>query len=448
MSADHDPRALLSTALEKLLSLESRIEAAEAARHEALVLVDRQREAVRLSRARLEEWRVRATAAEAAAAGAERETASLRREVVRLQEQVGALQDEGSLAGRLAEAEARAARWSREREAWLDRMVALGRLRSGDADGDQLDLGAFIAELRAELVALRRGDERRPLAVGERPPPPDAAALVAGVRPASHDVEGLLAGASLPRAHRTLLAACGADLDSVSATVRLRAVERLTQAGLKLLGPAVARRLATEPDARVRAAMVRHVSLLSSEVVVGALTSLLADEDPRVRAAAVDGLSDHDPGAVIRALADDAASVRRRALGRLPRTSEAVDRLADALHDPDASVRRVALLLLSGRDGEAARAVLEAVTEFEEAPLRELARAALGRPRGDVTEPPLDDDPLGAAVEADLRAALRGGTPEELAGRLGAPLEHIERLSARLVAAGRVVRRGPRLYLP
>jgi hypothetical protein len=448
MPPDTDPQPLLQGALEKLLFLESRLEAAEAARDDALALVDRQREAVRLSRERLSEWHRRAVESEAAAAGAERDAAALRRELVRLREVSEAQPEEGSLAARLAEAESRAARWSRERESWLDRMIALERLRHQEGDGDELDLGAFIAELRGELLALRRGEERRPLTVSERPPPPDAAALVGDIPAPPATVEGLLQGLRLPRPQRTLLTACGCELDSELPSVRLRAVERLSEAGATLLAPLVLSRIDAEPDARVRAAMVRHVGLASPAAGRAVLVRLLRDPDLRVRAVAVDALAAIAPEELTAPLDDEAPAVRRRALERLPRTPEAVDRLADALHDQDRSVRRVALLALSGRTGPVVRALLEAVAESADEELRPIARAALGHEAGSSPQPPVSLEPLAGPVEEALRAALRGRSPGELAETLSTSSGEMEALLERLLRAGRVVRRGPRFYLP
>jgi HEAT repeat protein len=321
-------------------------------------------------------------------------------------------------------------------------------LRGREGDGDELDLGAFIAELRAELLALRRGEDRRPLSVSERPPPPDPAALVQALPRAPDTVSGLLEGPAVPRPHRTLLLACGTDLDSALPSLRLRAVERLTEARLFRLTPLVARRMEHEPDPRVRTAMVRHVAMASPEMGREALARMRADADPRVRAAAVDALSVLDPAAAAAAVDDPAPAVRRRALARLPRTAAAVDRLADALHDPDGSVRRVALLTLAGHDSPAARAVLEAAAAFPDESLSALARAALGRDRGLPPDPPLDEEPLAAAVEQELRSSLRGRSPDELEERLAASGDRLGQVVGRLLAAGRLIRRGSRLYIP
>jgi hypothetical protein len=448
MRLSDDPQPLLQAALEKLLFLESRLEAAEAARDDALALVDRQREAVRLSRERLGDWHRRAVEAEASAAGAERDAEALRREIVRLREASEALPEEGSLAARLAGAEDRAARWSRERESWLDRMIALERLRHREGDGDELDLGAFIAELRGELLALRRGEERRPLTVSERPPLPDAASLVADLPTAPDTVEGLLEGLQLPRPQRTLLTASGADLESPLPSVRLRAVERLTESGLTLLAPLVVQRMSSEPDPRVRAAMVRHVARASSSAARSSVVRMLSDGDVRVRAAAVDALADIAPGEVEGSLADDSPAVRRRALERLPRNAAAIDRLSDAIHDPDRSVRRVALLMLSGLEGPAARALLEAAAESGDDELRSFARTTLGRGGGEgAVRGPFEDESFAGAVEEELRSALRGRSSDELVDRLGASALTLSGLLERLVAQGRIVRRGPRFHI-
>src|SRR5262249_54478540 len=159
---------------------ESRLEAAEAAREDATRDNDRHRQVGGQGRRQLAGWEQRARSAEGEAGGGGREEArppsarggargAMAREPHRPQP-----------ARRLKEAEERIARDQVEREAWLGRMVSLSRLRETGAD-DELDLGSFIAELRLELMALRRGEDRKRMTVSERSAAPDAAQLVADV---------------------------------------------------------------------------------------------------------------------------------------------------------------------------------------------------------------------------------------------------------------------------
>lgn len=480
LQTGNDPTALLTTALEKLLYLESRLESAEASREEASRHGDRQRQAATQARRSLAEWQRRATDAEVAAEGAEREVVLLRRALGETRSALAVAPTEAQLAQRLEEAEERLRRFERERETWLDRMVSLSRLRGGAAD--ELDLGSFIAELRAELMALRRGEERVRATVSDRPVPPDAAALLAAAPAADVDPATLLANTRLGRPEKTLARLCAADLSSDSSQVRRRAAERLAEAGLAVLNPLVQVRLRTEADPHVRVAMLRLLAQGASEGARLSLSQALADPDPRVRAEAVEALARRDGHGLFAALTDPAPSVRRRALARLPRTGAAIDPLADALHDEDASVRHVAALALGSRPGPEAEAVLLAAAHFADPLIRSLSRASLARrgvavgeapvapapeppraaapvpeepwPTGPFTDlleapgPAIADEGLTERVLEEIRTNLRGRTPGELVARLGAPEEGVNACLDRLLATGQLVWRGRKLYLP
>lgn len=470
LSAGPDASTLLSTALEKLLYLESRLEASEAAREATARDVDRLRQASAELRRTLGDWQRRASRAEVAAESAEREAMNLRAALEKARSERPAPVPDSELALQLREASERLERFERERETWLDRMVALGRLRS-DAD-DGLDLGSFIAELRAELMALRRGEtDRQRATLGDRPAPPDAQALLdtlPGTRP---DPETLVREARLPRPERTLALLCARDLESDVPSVRCRGVERLTEAGIGVLNPFVVEHLHEEPDPLVRAAIVALLGRTGGEAEALVVEAARRDADPRVRVAAVEVLARRGALDWLRAVRDEAPAVRRRVLALLPRTVESLDVLDVALRDDDPTVRRVAALALSSRSGVEAVALLQAVAAVSDEAVAAIARETLLR-RGLPLEPPSvdeeapiapdeapvapaqpetsDQDPvryeLDDRVMDEVRAALRGRTAADLEALLDVAPEEIEAATGRLVAAGVAVWRGPKLY--
>jgi hypothetical protein len=216
------------------------------------------------------------------------------------------------------------------------------------------------------------------------------------------------------------------------------------------------------------------------------LGQALADSDPRVRAEAVEGLAKRDGAQLLAALHDPSPAVRRRALARLPRADAMLDPLADALRDEDASVRRVAALSLATRPGAEAEAVLQAAAHFDDPVIRPLARDALAArgvallpapiaapepapiiaPEPAPAPPPVveaappvveaypettaqeGDSELESLVLEEIRTSLRGRTTEELAGRLQLDAELVAGSIDGLLAAGRLVWRGRKLYLP
>jgi HEAT repeat protein len=475
MSVQTDP--LLTTALEKLLYLESRLDAAEAARAEAARESERHRIAAQAARQALSEWQRRTTDAEVEAESAQQEVSVLRSS---LNEARQALNDHltgGNLLERLREAEDRLVRYDREREAWLDRMVALGRLRS---DGEGLDLGSFIAELRAELLALRRGEtDRKRATVSDRHAAPDAEELLESIPsgPSQIDIEALLQRTRMSRPERTLASLCGRDLRNPSSAVRRRAAERLVEGRITVLTPVIVQLFATEPDAHVRLAFVQLMDASGDETARLALRQARNDKDPRVRAAVVEAVARTGENAGLDALDDQSPAVRRRGIALLPRTADALDALARALRDEDGSVRRVAALALSRRTGVEADALLQVAADSSDEEIRAVAREALARRGLEPVPPVAEEETLEAAPEPEpaesaeptepaeatpveanpvlderileeIRTALRGRTIEELASRLDEEEGDIEVSIARLSASGALVWRGRKLYLP
>lgn len=446
-----DPSALLTAALEKLLYLESRLDSAEAAREDAARETERQRLAVRSARQALGDWQKRATDAEVAAEGAEREVFVLRSALAQSRHEQNAAPREVELAAALKAAEERVARFEAEREVWLDRMVVLQRLGSG---GDELDLGAFISELRAELLALRRGDtDRHRATVSDRPVAPDPLAILSAARDGQLDVDMLIEQARLPRSERTLATLCARDLRSDSPVVRRRAAERLVESRIAAISPFVASLVGGEPDASVRVAYVRLIDLAPSETATLALQRALHDVDPRVRAVALDALAGRGQLDGAQALRDSSPAIRRRALAHLARTPSAIDAVTDALRDDDASVRHVAALSLAARAGREASEVLRVAARSGDSEVRQVALDSLERRRltspsvAPVPPPPAPND-LAGQVIATIRMALRGCSIDDLADALQLDVAALTAVSDRLVASGDLVWRGKKLFLP
>jgi hypothetical protein len=63
------------------------------------------------------------------------------------------------------------------------------------------------------------------------------------------------------------------------------------------------------------------------------------------------------------------------------------------------------------------------------------------------TVAPAADPALADAALFEIRAALRGRTPDELASALGRDRPTVEAALCALAAQGRVARRGPRFYM-
>lgn len=448
-AADSDP--LLSTALEKLLYLESRLEWLEAARDQAEKEGARHQERAERARRAMAEWQRRAAEAEVSAENAQSQVAGLRAAIARSQEQERPAEREQELVERLEEAQRRIERFARERETWLDRMVALDRLRRGDED-DRLDLGAFIAELRAELMSVRRGTEDRRLPERTQRPRPDELLEQA---PPTPDVEQLLAQSRLSRPERTLAGLCARELESPSPTLRRRALERLLEAGIGTLNPLVASKLGTESDPGVRTTAMRLVDRTGGAGARLVLERGLTDDDPRVRTAALEGLSrrpDFDPTP---ALSDRSPAVRRRALALLRNEGASIDHLAAALRDDDPTVRRVAILALCGHSGREVEAILQVAAKASDESVRKIAREALARRGIAETEaapalPPAEEHAFDhdEAMLDEVRISLRGCSLEDLSQRLGLDEEALAAAVERLVNARALVWRGRRLYLP
>ena len=439
---------LLRAALEKIVFFEWRVSelgaelakahdraaAAEAERAQAHDARAAAEEAARIARQRaqsLESERAR-VAALLAAPRAPSDAAALRSERDRSLR----------LEAELAEAREELSRQEAERGRWLEEMLAQARARGGEPEA----LAAFISELRGEVIALRernRQAELRLRAAGLEPPPePErertrsappgpptepierARELAASGRlSAADDVELatrtalLQLGEAGGAAARALGEQALRSLTSHDPARRAQSARHLAAVPIAAAAPALAAALAREDDAAAKAALAAALVGCGGDGAAEMVARLQSEpEHALVRLAALDALCSAGPdrrhAALQRAACDPAAAVRRRAAALAVENAEA-GVLAVLLHDADRSVRAAA----STREPDAA--------QLARAPARE---------------------PASEAITA-VQAAIFGLTEPELAGQLAIALDEANHLAARLVASGRLARRGKRLVL-
>ena len=385
----HDPEGLLRSALEKIVFFECRVSQLES----------------------------ELAAAKAAADRARGDVAGVRRREIELQQALAGEKGQRADAERRAsEAEDRVRLLETERERLLGGLVDRARLDGAPGSSGapapeegQADLAGFIAELRAEIEALRAF---RAAAVaagftgGPAAPPPSTAERRAGEAAASvaelggrFDAQGRvgvsagdaarLADLLGTRADRALYERSMDDLSSPEPGKRLRAVRALEALGSRAAAPLLAAALAREPEAEVKGALLAALARFKEPFAADLAERELADPRPAVRVAALEALATvgdrRAPERLAGALADESPLVRRRAALLLGFTSgdRAEDALAIALCDPDRGVARTAAAALSGRPSARAQAALargpRAPRPLRPARRRDRPRAALRR---------------------------------------------------------------------
>ena len=279
-----------------------------------------------------------------------------------------------------------------------------------------------------------------------------------------------------------------AALEALAAVSRGEAEGRLS-ASLRDPSPLVRRRAALllgfAPGGRAEEALAGALADSDRGVARAAAAALSGRPTPGAQAALVRGL-DHTDASVRRAAAtalarlsgesvevDGPVATRRAASRRIAEklASMGADEIRSAVLDaaPAGIVQEApltpALSPLAG--GEGARVLVQAsrsqaIAEGEGArvlaqssrprnphvsPVAAAARAAVAIAVADAPDPAaLPADDLALSVLAEVRAALRGRTDEELAEALSAPASRIAAVTARLSAAGALVRRGPRWF--
>src|SRR5512138_1197649 len=322
-----DPEGILRSALEKIVFFECRVSQLES----------------------------ELTAARTTAERARTDAAAARRHEVELQQALAAERGTRADAQRRADDLAeRVGLLESERERLLSGLVERARVGGASAaDGTPgpeeggADLAGFIAELRAEIVALRawkaaaeaagiRGPAGPlPVARGER----SAESMPAlaerfraegrvglGGRDAEHMKELLPT-----RADRVLYERSMDDLRSAEARARIRAVRALEALGARAAAPLLAAALGREEDEGVKAAVLGALGRFQEPFAAELCTRALEDPRPPVRVAALEALA-------------------RVAAG------DAEPRLGQALSDPSPLVRRRAALLLGFSAGDRAEA--------------------------------------------------------------------------------------------
>jgi HEAT repeat protein len=411
-----DPEELLRSALEKIVFFECRVSQLESELQAARTVAERARGDAAGSRRREVELEQAAAAERGARADAEARCDELAERV------------------RLLEA---------ERERLLAGLVE--RARVGGAPGSDgapgpdeggADLAGFIAELRAEIVALRawkaaaEGQGYR-AEIGAAAPaaragqPPESVPALAGrfeaegrVGLTSRDADrmkDLLA----TRADRVLYERSMDDLRAADPRARLRAVRALEALGSKAAAPLLAAALGREEEEGVKAAILSALAHFKEPFAAELAAHALADARPAVRVAALEALAAVAEGAaeerLAGALSDASPLVRRRAallLGFSP-SERAEAALSVALGDPDRGVARAAAAALSGRPTARAQGALARALEHPHESVRRAAAGALARVAGE--EIPSD-------APAPARRAASRRIAEKLAAMDGAAL--------------------------
>jgi hypothetical protein len=440
-----------------------------------------------------------------------------------------------------------------ERERLLGGLVERARVGGATgADGgpgpeeDGVDLAGFIAELRAEIEALRawkaaaeaagiRGPAlSAPAARGDRTP--ESMTDVAkrfraegrvglGGRDADR-LKDLLT----TRADRVLYERSMDDLRARDARVRIRAVRALEALGARAAAPLLAAALGREEDEGVKAAIHSALGRFQEPFAAELCTRALDDARPAVRVAALEALAqvaaaEAEPR-LAGALSDPSPLVRRRAALLLGFTAgdRAEAALSVALGDPDRGVARAAAAALSGRPTARAQGALARALEHPHENVRRAAAASLARVAGETVPvdgsapalraasrrisarlaamdgatlrdavlaaapaapasvaapvvarpstgsgrtgtvpavaraaaavmveeaPPPSPEASGldSAILLEIRASLRGASPDDLAAVTGAPVAVVSAALHALRARGTLVQRGPRWFM-
>lgn len=408
-----DPEALLRSALEKIVFFECRVSQLESELAGARAAAERAR-------------------GDAAGAG--------RREIELEQALVAEKGQRAAADRRAAESEERVRLLEAERERLLGGLVERARVAGApessgaSPDDGQADLAGFIAELRAEIDALRTfkaaalaaGFREGAAPQGERKPREAATVAQLGER---FDAAGRMRlGASdaarmkellATRADRALYERSMEDLAAADAGKRLRAVRALEALGSRAAAPLLAAALGREAEAEVKSALLRALARFKEPFTADLAARELNDRRPAVRVAALEALAaaggrsaDEKLSA---GLSDESPLVRRRAALLLGFTAgdRAEEALAVAVCDPDRGVARAAAAALSGRPTARAQAALARGLEHGDASVRRAAAAALGRLSGETVD---------ADGSASSRRAGSRRIAEKLAGMDGEEL--------------------------
>ena len=404
-----DPEGILRSALEKIVFFECRVSQLESELQAAQTTAERARADAAESRRREAEFAQTAAAERGTRADAEARARELADRV------------------RLLEG---------ERERLLAGLVERARVNGAPgADGEPgpeeggADLAGFIAELRAEIVALRSwkaGAEQAGIRGVPGPDPAPRNERLTEAMPAlaerfrtekrvgllGQDTDHLKALLTT-RADRVLYERSMDDLGAPDARARVRAVRALEALGARAAAPLLAAALGRETDEGAKAAILSALGRFKEPFAVDLCVRELSDKRPMVRIAALEALagvaSTEAEPRMAQALSDPSPLVRRRAALLLGFTGgdRAEAALSLALGDPDRGVARAAAAALSGRPTARAQGALARALEHPHESVRRAAAATLTRISGE--EVPTE------GPQATLRAASR-----RIAARLAA----------------------------
>ncbi len=365
--------------------------------------------------------RAEADALRADLAAASQREVELRRRVAELEVELGRAHREREETARVIEA------MRAERAGLMGKVLEAARIQGHEA-GLDFDLAGFIADLRAEAIALRPREilaDRRtePAATldGTVPVRAEAPALeTVVVRASSAGVPGPGVSAATPRSMpdspvssaATMLAVTREaerlfeqgrlavppsprlgeeslfgfsirELSSPDPSARTRAAERLRTLGDRAAAPALAVALHAERDDTVLVGLLEAFRALAAREGAAVVEPLLGAPEPAVRIAALRAITHLDPETapahLSRAAHDPDASVRRRtallAVSLGPERMLELERQVS--RDPDPEVRRLAVLAAGAAGGEQARSRLLGALEDPDLGVRRAAGRSL-----------------------------------------------------------------------
>lgn len=479
-SKDSEVAALLRAALEKIVFFEWRISelegdsaaaharcaAAESARSEAEVTARAAQQAARRQIAELEAERAR--------------LGTLLNRPAHPQIDTQALEAERNRAARieaeLADARAQIQRNQAERERWLGEMIDQAR---GSAEEAPAALAQFISELRGEVIALRERQRRCDAALADAGLPAPGPVVHTAQTPAVRApeaveearrmlAEGRIGASAVAPLHfsggaaaQALAEQCVRALGAPDAVRRAQAARHLAAVPVPGAAAAVSAALHAEKDSKARAQLARALAACGGETAAEIVAALQGSgEPPLVRLAALEALAlipGHAAAALRIAAVDDAAAVRRRAAAIAAALGQE-GILGQLLADTDGSVRAAA---------ETARSEPAAAAETagREAPKAAVAPLRVTFPAGAGKIPSAAAAPAAASIASNtaaedlaaqdptaevllaVQAAIFGLTEDELAARTGLAASAAAELATKLVAEGRLGRRGRRLVV-
>ncbi|MGC4121360.1 MAG: HEAT repeat domain-containing protein [Myxococcales bacterium] len=270
----------------------------------------------------------------------------------------------------------------RERERVLDKLIEAERIRIAGEQVEGLDLAAFIAELRNEVLSLR-GEAPLPKAASagftssEQAADTFVAAGRLGITEA--DRVALQAAARFEtRSEETLFSLSLRELSASEPMARIRAAQRLQAMGARAALPAVAAALNAEQEPEVLCALLLAVAAANEPTVLPIVQARLVHDSAEVRLAALEAAVHlKDPTCLAKAVDDSSSRLRRRAAVLASGDPDAGFVLERAAHDSNPSVRRVAVLGLASHGGPRAHPALLSALDDEDASVRRSAAKGL-----------------------------------------------------------------------